>query len=300
MRFLTVLRLGFHRLHRRPAVVLLAYLGALVPALLIASLIHADLAASLDDSLFAGRVFSGDRLGVWIDFLNSDANHLAPILGSFGRNLLLVFLVQIVVSAGLVEMLLGTTARARHPFLLGIGHHTWRFLRSALWFLLSLAAAAVVLAVAFKPLADRATAAGDGTLLLYARIGLLVVALVAFGPLKLAYDLSRVAAAAHGDGRTFVGFFRAFGHCLARPAILLPLYLSFALAALALHVGAFAARDLWSPPAPLFVVALFAAQQAVLLARAYLRGGLWASEIAYYQAIGEPRWCGRTKTAAQA
>jgi hypothetical protein len=293
MRFLTALRLGFHRLHRRPSVVLFAYLAALVPALLIASLVRSDFAASLDDSLFAGQVFAGNRFGVVIDFLASSGNDLKPILGGLGVRILVMLLVQIAVSAGIVEVLLGATARERHPFLLGIGHHTWRFLRTAFWFLLSLAVAAGALGMVFKLAADRATEAGDGSLLLAARIGLLVVVLFGFGPFKLAYDLARVAAAAHGDGRTLVGFFRAFGHCLRRPAILLPLYLTFALLAVALYAGVFAARDLWSPPSPLFVVALFAAQQAVLLLRAYLRGGLWASEIAYYQAIGEPRWCRR-------
>ena len=294
MRFLTAIRLGFHRLHRRSVVVVLAYLGALAPALLLAWLVRADLAPSLDSSLFAGRVFAGQRFAVWMDFLASPANQLPALFHGFGLRVLAVLLLQIAVSAGLAELLLGTTARGGHGFLVGIGRHGWRFLRAAVWLLLTLAIVAGILVAIFRAVDGHATATGNGTLRLYARLALAIVAVVAFGPLKLAYDLSRVAAAAHREGSTFRGYFRAFGHSVARPGLLLPLYLAFALLALAVHVAYFAARDLWTPSGPLFVALLFAAQQAILLLRAYLRGGLWASEIAYYQAIGEPRWCRRT------
>ena len=228
---------------------------------------------------------------MWIDFLASPANELPALFHGFGLRLLAVLVLQIAVSAGLVELLLGTTARGDHGFLVGIGRHGWRFLRTAFWFLLTLAIGAGILDAIFGAVDSHATDTGDGTLQLYAQLGLVLVAVVAFGPLKLAYDLSRVAAAAHREGSTFRGFFRALGHSFTHPAILLPLYLTFALLAIAVHVAYFAARDVWTPSGPLFVALLFAAQQAILLFRAYLRGGLWASEIAYYQAIGEPRWC---------
>jgi hypothetical protein len=293
MRFLTAIRLGLRRLHRHFTVVVLAYLAALVPALLIASLVHANLADSLDPSLFASRVFSIHRSAVWADFLASPDNALGTVFSGLGSRLLLVLLLQIAISAGIVEVLLGTAPRGGRPFLLGVGRHFWRFLRGAIWFLVCLLlVGGGLFAVTFligKVAADR----GDGTLSLYANLTVLVVALFAFGPLKTAYDLSRVAAAAHGEGNTFVGFFRALGHCIARPAILLPLYLTFALLALAIHAGYFAARDVWAPTDAGFVVLLFAAQQTVLFLRAYLRGALWSAEIAYYQAIGEPRWCRR-------
>lgn len=291
MRFVTALRLGFHRLHRRLGVVLLAYLAALVPALLFASLVRSDLADALDDSIFAERVFAGERFAVWMDFASSPAYSLGPVWGALGPSLWLVLLIQVLVSAGIVEVLLGTTPRDQRPFLAGVGRHGWRFLRSTIWFFASLALVAVALGVAGAAAGKHATAAGDGTLLLYIRLVVVALFAVAFIPLKLAYDLSRVAAAAHGDGATLRGFVRALGYALAHPAILAPLYLTFAVAALALSSGYLAARDLWSPPGPWWVLALFAGQQTILLARAYLRTGLWAAEISYYQAIGDPRWC---------
>ena len=117
MRFLTALRLGFHRLHRHGAVVAIAYLSALAPALALAWLVHGNLAASLDTSLFAERVFAGHRFGVWIDFLASPANELPALFHGFGLRLLVFLVLQIAISAGLVELLLGTTARGDHGFL---------------------------------------------------------------------------------------------------------------------------------------------------------------------------------------
>ncbi len=303
MKFLTAIRLGFHRVHRRWGIVLLAYLAALLPALFVASLFRADLAESLDKSLFAARVWSGQRFAVWSDFGFSSGYDLGPVWGGLGLRFWAVVLVQILVSAGIVESLLGATSRREHPFVAGVGRHGWRFLRAALWFAVALVLVAVPVSGAFYGLGHYAREIGDGSLQLYGGLVIALLAGLVFVPFKVAYDLSRIAAAAHDEGSTCRGFLRALGHAFAHPVILWPLFLTFALAAIALQIGYFAVREVWVPGGPLLVLALFAGQQALLFVHAYLRTGLWASEIAYYQGIGEPRWCrkgGRRKARAAA
>lgn len=296
MRFITAIRLGFRRTHRRPGLVVIAYLAALLPALLLAGLVAADLGASLDHSTFASEALSGNRFGVWTDFASSDAAQLEPVADSMLPRLALLFLLQMLVSAGFVETLLGRTPRDYHPFLLGIGRHGWRFLRSAVWFLLCVGVLAAAAGGALGGLVEVTQEAARGDLHMYGMGAVLLLALIAFAPLDLAYDLSRISAAAHGEGRTFVGLFRALGHTLRRPLILAPLWLTFALAGLALHLAYLLLRADWSPANAGKIVVLLLAGQLVLLLRGYLRVGFWASEIAYYQAIGEPRWCGRKQS----
>jgi hypothetical protein len=116
---------------------------------------------------------------------------------------------------------------------------------------------------------------------------------VLFVPLDLAYDLSRIAAAGQGDRRTLVGFVRAFGHALRHPLRLAPLWLFFNVLAVALVVAYVLARAAVTPSNGVHLALLLAAQQLVFLLAAFLEVGRWGAEIAYYQAIGEPRWCGR-------
>ncbi|MEM7479829.1 MAG: hypothetical protein AAF481_01535 [Acidobacteriota bacterium] len=293
MKFLTAIRHGFHRTHRSKGLVIIAWLASLVPALLLSSLFAADLGESLDRSLFAQSQYAHNGMGVWIDFTSSPASDLQPIQGAIGTRFLLVLLLQILVSAGIVEVLLGRTPRDQRPFFLGMGRHFWRFFRSAFWFLLAVGVLVALLAALMGRLTEHGADIRDGGFQLTGWIVTLLVGFLLFIPLKLAYDLSRVAAAAHHEGSTFKGFFRALAHVLRNPLALFPLYLVFALLALAVFVGSMALRDAWIPASMGAIFGMLIVQQLLLLFRAYLRVGLWGSEIAYYQAIGEPHWCAK-------
>jgi hypothetical protein len=291
MRFVTVVRLGIARVRRRPGLVALVWLASLVPALLLVSLAYSDLDQTLSYSTFAAEALGGNRFGVWLDYLHSPANHLQPLAGSIKSRLLLVVLLQIAVSAGLVEALFGRARRADHPFLAGIGRHGWRFARAAVWFGLTAAVTVGVFAGLITALRRPAIEAGNGTLSFWGTLALVALAVLALIPVKLAYDLARVAAAAHDQGSTLRGFLRALGHSVRHPLVLVPTWLVFAVGGLALHLGYLALRGAWMPAGPGGVLLLVLVQQLLLFLHAYLRTGLWAAEIAYFQAIGEPRWC---------
>ncbi len=291
MRFVTALRLGLRRAHARPGLIVIAGLAALVPALLLGSILWRDLAASMDESPFARQALTGNRSGVWWDFSKSAADDLEPIEGGLPLRFLLVVAFQALVSAGIVETLLGTAPRSAHPFLLGIGRHGWRFLRALFWFGLSAAVLAAVAGGWFAgALAVSQNLADAGLHLWGLAIGIALTAL-AFAFLDLGHDLARIAAAAHRDGRMLKGYLLALGHALRHPLLLLPLWLSFALLGLGAHLVYLALRSAWSPATLGGVLLLLAVGQLFLLVHAWLRVGLWGSLVAYYQGIGEPRWC---------
>lgn len=291
MRFLTALRLGLRRVHRRPGLIVIAWLAALLPALLLTGVLWRDLGDAVDHSPFARQALEGNRFGVWTDFSASPALDLAPLRETLNLRFLLVVALQALVSAGIVETLLGAAPRSTHPFLLGVGRHGWRFLRSLLWFGLSvvlLAAAAGGWLVGALHVSQEAADAG---LHLWGLAIGIVLTVLLFAFLDLGYDLSRIAGAAHRDPRMLKGYLVALGHALRHPLLLLPLWLTFALLGLAASAGYLALRAAWSPGSLGAVLLLLLVSQLFLLLHAWLRVGLWGSLIAYYQAIGEPRWC---------
>lgn len=298
MRSLSPIGFGLRGARRRLGVVFLVYLASLVPALLVGIEAAEDFSDGLAHSLFAEEALSGGRFAVWQDLGADPKSDLSGALGGFYALGVLMLLVQVLVSAGLAEVLLFREPRGEHPFLLGIGRHGWKFVRSALWFAGALVLLIAAVAGAFAVVGEQARQAADGRLQLGGWIGVLAVAFLVYVPLDLAYDLSRVAAAAHGDRRTFVGFFRALGHALRHPLRLAPLWLFFTLLSAALAIGYVLARAAVAPANAGHVALLLLAQQVVFWLLAFLRVGLWGAEIAYYQAVGEPRWCGRRERRA--
>lgn len=282
---------GFRRASRHLGTVLLVYLATLIPSLLFVSLISADLAPALDESVFAERLLGGEGFGVWVDYQRSESSDLQPVQDVMLGRFLLVVLLQILVAAGLVEVLLERAGAKERPFLAGIGRHGFRFVRSALVFGVVLA---VVLALSI-PLRLAFEEAG-GTVAL---IGLLVRILVIFllyMMADLAYDFSRISAAAHGQGRMFVGFFKALGFAFRHLPVLVPLYLLFTVLVVALHFGTVALRSGWTVDTAGEVMGWLLAQQALFFLIAFVRTALWGAEVTYFQGIGEPRWCDRKKS----
>ena len=58
MRFVTALRLGLRGARRRPGLIVIAWLAALLPALLLVGMLRSDLAAAMDESPFAGQALA--------------------------------------------------------------------------------------------------------------------------------------------------------------------------------------------------------------------------------------------------
>lgn len=291
MRFLTALRLGLRRVHHRPGLIVIAWLAALVPALLLGSFFYADVSEAMDESPFASQALEGNRAGVWYDFSKSHASDLEPLSEGLGLRFLLVVLLQALVSAGIVESLLGASPLPTRPFLLGIGRHGWRFLRILVWFAISLVPLGLLAGGYFWGVGRLSEKAADGGLLLWGWIGGAIWIPLAFSFFDLGHHLARIASAAHYDGRTLKGYLLALGHAFRHPLLLVPLWLVFALAGLGAHVGYLALRASWSPRSLGAVLGLLAVGQLFLLLHAWLRVGLWGSLICYYQGIGEPRWC---------
>ena len=293
MRSLTPIGFGLRGARRRLGIVLLVYLASLVPALLVGLEAADDLAGGLAHSLFADEALSGDRWAVWQDMGDDPGSGLSGALGGIWPLGALALLLQVLVAAGVAEVLLFREPRGEHPFLLGIGRHGWTFVRSALWFGGALRLLVAGVTAGFALVGDWAREAADGRLQLAGWVAVLAVAFLVYVTLDLAYDLSRVAAAAHGDRRTFVGFFRALGHALRHPLRLAPLWLFFSVLSAGLAVAYVLARAAVTPAHAGHLALLLLAQQVVFLLLAFLKVGLWGAEIAYYQAVGEPRWCGR-------
>jgi len=289
VRWLRAAGLGLRGARRRPGLVAIVWLAALLPALGLAIVAWDEIAGDLSHSLFAAEALRGGRVAVWGELRGPesdlDAVYSAALLGA-----LAMVVVHALVAAGVVETLLGRHRRGDRPFVRGVALHGWRFLRSAGWFLLAAALLAGLVAAAMAAVTEHAP---SGSAQLAGWGAVLAVALLLYMPLDLAYDLSRIAAAAHGDGRMLVGFLRALGHSFRRGLVLFPLWLLFTLAILAVHLGWIAARAELAPGSLGEVALVLAAQQLVFLLAAFLRVALWSAEVAYVQGAGDPRWAGR-------
>lgn len=291
MRWLRAVGLGFRGARRRPGLVAILWLAALVPALALAIVAWAEIAGDLSHSLLAGEALRGGRAGVWSE-LRGPESDLDAVWSTAILGALAMIAIHALVAAGIVETLLGRHRRGERPFLRGVALHGWRFLRSAVWFLVVALPLAGAAGAAMALVTEKAP---SGAAQLAGWAAILAGALLLYMPLDLAYDLSRIAAAAHGDGRMFVGFVRALGHAFRRGLVLFPLWLLFTLTIVALHLGWIAARAELAPRNAGEVVLVLAAQQAVFLLAAFLRVGLWSAEVGYVQGAGDPRWAGRRR-----
>lgn len=300
MRSLAPIRFGLRSARRRMGMVLVLYLLALVPALLVGVEAAEDFEDGLAYSRFAEETFEGNRYGVWSELGHQRKADLSAARGGFYALGALALLVQVLAAAGVVEVLLFREPRGEHPFLLGVGRHGWSFVRSAIWFAAALKLLATGVSKAMEGIGTLAADRADAGLQLWGWIAVLAVAVVAFVALDLAHDLSRLAAAGHGDRRTLFGFVRALGHAFRHPLRLLPLWIFSTALPLGLTAAYLATRAAVTPRNLGHVALLVGAQQLVFLLVAFFTVARWGAEIAYYQAIGEPRWCGRRERRREA
>ncbi|MEJ2582525.1 MAG: hypothetical protein P8127_12960 [Acidobacteriota bacterium] len=284
-----IARHGFRIACRHKKLVLALWLVPLVPALVIGLIAGANL-SSIGRSLFSDRVLAGDWFVVFSEFRASPDDALSTIVtvGLVVMAVLTLFL-QVALSAGIVETLLERPHES--PFWVGIRRNYFSFLRTAgalLVVTLIIGAGSVALRKGFFKLAE--TQANGW----YDIVGLLAaftVFILLWSPFDLAADLSRVSAARHDDRSMLKGFFRGWWTVIRRPGLFIPLYLVFLLLPVALHAIYALIRSLWTPGTALAIVILLAAQQTVMLIRAFFKLGFWGAEVSAFHALDEPRWC---------
>ena len=275
MKYFLPARFGFRRARRRLGLAFFLYLASLLPALLVAAMAWLDMTPHLNHSLFADRALEGGRWAVWSDYLRAEGSDFGLVTATLMVLVVPTFLVQLLVSAGVVESLLQREHRREHPFLLGIGRHGWRFFRASFWFVGCLLLLGVLFGAGMSGVEHVAEEARNGLYQLWGWIAVMVVWLLLFIPLDVAFDLTRIASATHGDGRTFVGFFKALGHTLLHPLILLPVWVCFVVPVVVLHGAYLAGRVVWAPGSLGGVVLVVVAYQVVFLLAAWFRLGLW-------------------------
>jgi len=290
MTFLSFVREGFQIAARHKRMVLVLWLVPVLPAVVLAVMAAANLMPNLGQSIFADRVLDGDWFIVWSEFRSSPGYALAPILGvGVVVMAFLSLLVNVVVAAGVVEVAL--EREERWPFMIGVRRNFLRFARTTILLALGSTvaglAAWVVVRVSFKLAAAKA----DGRLDL---VGVALGAIVFFllwAPQYLAADLSRIAAARHDDRSMTRGFFRALMTVIRRPGTFLPLFATFLLLPLALHIIYAVLRAPWTPSTAIALGVLVLAQQILMAARAVFELWFWGAEVAAFRGLDEPRWC---------
>ncbi len=290
MQFTTYLIQGFRIARRHKRLIFVLWLAPLVPALVLAAMAASNLAPVLGHSLFADNVLNGNWFTVWTEFRSSPSDALEPILG---RGIIimafLTLLVQIILSAGVVETLL--ERENRYPFILGVRRNFLRFMRTSIVLLIATVVPALLCGALGRGSFKLAEAQQDGRFDIFGVVLAAALFIVLWAPLDLASDLSRISAARHGDRSMVRGFFRALIKVFKNPGLFVPLYLVFLMLPLALHLVYSLMRSPWTPATMAAIAALVVAQQLVMLVRAFLKLGFWGSEIAAFRGLDEPRLC---------
>jgi hypothetical protein len=290
MQSMTFVREGFRIAGRHKRLVLALWLVPLIPALILGTIAASNFAPTFGESLFADRALEGDWFVVLMEFRSSPADALGTIISRGVLVMaLLTLLLQVALSAGVVEVLL--EREERHPFMLGVQRNYLRYLRTTIL----LVVGTVVLLIAgrflIRGFSKLAEAQADGRLDIFG-VGLAVTLFfILWAPLDLAADLSRISASRF-DHRSMVrGFFRALNAIVRRPGLLAPMYMVFLLLPLLLHLVYYQLRSPWTPASVTAILALLVAQQSMVLIRAFFKLGFWGAEISAFRGLDEPEFC---------
>lgn len=281
---------GFQSAKTHPRLVAAAWLAPLLPALVLVLMAGANFGPVFGHSLFSEGILDGSGFPVFMEFRTSPSDALTPIMG---RGLVVMALlslgVQILLSAGIVGVLAGPGGD--HPFLTGIRRNTGRFLRAFLIVLVPAMLTAVPAAVVVRLGGKIAEATANGFWDLAGLAAAAMVFLLLWGPVDLAYDLSRLSAVHHGQTSMVRGFLRSLFFVLRRPRIFLPMFLAFASLPVAVLVLFNLIRQPWTPGGWVGIGILVLLHQGVMLLRAFIKIGCWGAEAAAFSHFDRPRWC---------
>lgn len=284
---LRALAAGFGHASRHPRLIVLLWIVPLLFAAPIAILASSVL-SPLDSRPFAADIVDGRWFGPWTDFRHSPLDQLDPVLG-LGVVLAVAagLVAQVVVAAGVVEVLLHR--RHARPFLTGVRQNGWRFARSAGFLLIGIGIAAVPATLVGRAFFDLAASRANGWLDLVGVGSAAAVFLVLVAPLLMAYDQSRIAAAAYGEGSMLLGLVRGVVFVLRHPVRFTALAVVTAVLPATVHLAYGWMRAPWVPSTGLQVALLFVVQQAVMIVRAYFKLGLWATQVEVWRDLGARR-----------
>jgi hypothetical protein len=297
VRTLKNLAVGFAHAVRHPRLIVLLWAVPLLPAAAVA-LLASSVLAPLDRRPFASDILDGRWFGPWIDFRESPLDQLDPVLGVGVLLALAVGLVaQVVVAAGIVEVLL--QRHHERPFLVGVRTNAWRFARSAGWLLIGIGVAAVAAGLVARAFFDLADSRANGWLDIVGVGSAAAVFVVIAAPLLMAYDQSRVAAAAYGEGSMLFGLVRGVGFVLRHPVRFAALAAITAALPATVHLAYGWVRAAWVPSTGVQVALLLVMQQVVMLVRAYFKLGLWATQVETWRDLGSPRLARRRRRPAR-
>jgi hypothetical protein len=290
VRLLAVLRDGLRSLPRHVSLVPLYWVCTLLPALALTCVAAAVISPALGRSLFADRLLAGDWLPVWRELRVAESLTFAAPAAAIALAFLATAFGHAVLAGGVVAVLLDRRGQ-RRPLIEGMAANTPAFLRATAWFLAAASATMVVLGALAWGFTSLAETHGDAR---WDMAGLVVVVALAFfllTPLALAHDLTRLAAARHGQGSTLLGFARSIGVVLRRPDLFVPLGALLLLLPAGVHVGLLVAGRPARVATPVAIAALAVAHQLVMLLRAGLKVFSWGTMLACYRMLGEPELC---------
>jgi hypothetical protein len=290
MQSMTFVREGLCIAGRHKRLILALWLVPLIPALILGAMAASNLAPAFGQSLFADRALDGDWYVVLMEFRSSPADALGPIIGlGLVVMAILTLLLQVALSAGVVEVLL--EREDRYPFTLGIRKNFLRYLRTTILLVASTAVLLIAARFLIRGFFKLAEAQADGRLDILG-VGLTVTLFfILWAPLDLAADLSRISAARFDQRSMVRGFFRALGSIVRRPGLFVPMYLVFLLLPLLLHLVYYWLRSPWTPATVAAILAVFVAQQATVLLRAFFKLGFWGAEVSAFGGLDEPEFC---------
>ena len=286
MNSFTATSAAVRRAIRSPRLVLLLWGAQLVIAAIAFFPVLRHLATALADAPAGDEFLHRFSLPLFSDLLRAGG----PWFRGLGPLLVLVAVLTLVwnvlAAGGALESLLsGDPSRLAHRFGRGAGRFFGRFLRMGLAAVPVALLTAGILAGPIFGVAASLDDTAEGATFWLAVAGILV-ALFAVLLVQLALDLARIRVA-RDDVRKGVRVFRAsLRAVLRRPwqvlAVWFPLALCFA-AISALYLGF---RSLLPAGGGALLLALFLAQQLVMIARAGMRVALWSGEIA----LVEKKW----------
>jgi len=205
----------------------------------------------------------------------------------------LTLLWNVLAAGGALESLLsGDPSRLAHRFGRGAGRFFGRFLRMGLAAAPATLLVAGILAGPIFGVRASLDDTAEGAKFWLGLAGILV-ALFAILLVQLALDLARIRVA-RDDVRKGVRIFRAtLGAVLRRPWQVLAVWIPLALAFTAISALYLGFRHLLPAGGGALLLALFLAQQLVMIARAAMRVALWSGEIA----LVERKWAAAPLTA---
>lgn len=282
--FITCALRGLGRALANPRLALLLWLvnAALAAIAAVPAFLHLS-------SLLATRP-AGDRLLHGFSFgLMAEMGHYQGAWGSILMSVLwplavVALLGNTLTSGGVLEVL--TTRDERrllHRFGRGAGHFFGRFFRAGLVAGLVGLVVAGMLAVLVRWIGRRLEdSAWEPTGLVVALVRFALVGLVVLLVL-MALDLARVRIVLEDSRQAIRLFFRSLAFVLRHPVKVLGLWAVNSLVLLGVLAAYLAYCNRFPATRWRLILAMVAVQQAVMLARAGLRVGLWASEIALWE-----------------